>query len=423
MASPAYKNFTQAALSDTGTATSPSDTAIGDLVICFVWSQFTTTATTHTIQSGFTEIRTHSHNDGTTCGRLSVAAKVATAAGAQSYVPYTIANATAGQTCAGIITVTGAYPYYPQSFPSNSSTLTTNAVPDPPSLTGLYDDMLILAIAAWQVTTAGSTSATVMANYTLRINGPTGSHVTHLAVATRERTGLSNTTEDPAAFGDNVTPNGSASMTIAIPQNLPATVASDDFNRADNTTLGANWTLVDRTMGISSGSAIPTVLNWCSAYYNAYAFTDDHYSEVIVGANIAGGGGLGPMVRMKADFSYYYLYADGSFVFLQKITAGSASTTLATITFSIGLGSQLGLDVQGSTLKSFCNGVCKDIRTDTSNTTGIPGIFCFGAGATTNTMISGWNAGNYVAPLGQPTMRRWGGIPQLPGGQLVGRSW
>jgi Concanavalin A-like lectin/glucanases superfamily len=28
-----------------------------------------------------------------------------------------------------------------------------------------------------------------------------------------------------------------------------------------------------------------------------------------------------------------------------------------------------------------------------------------------------------VAPTGQPTMRRWGGVPQMLGGQLAGRSW
>jgi Right handed beta helix region len=28
-----------------------------------------------------------------------------------------------------------------------------------------------------------------------------------------------------------------------------------------------------------------------------------------------------------------------------------------------------------------------------------------------------------VASVGQPTMRRWGGIPQLAGGQLIGRTW
>jgi hypothetical protein len=212
-------------------------------------------------------------------------------------------------------------------------------------------------------------------------------------------------------------------MTIAIPREFTTPLATDDFNRADNTTLGANWTLVDRTMGIASGAAVPGVLNWCSAYYNAAVFTDDQWSEVVVGAAIAGGGGLGPMVRMKTDFSYYYLYADGSFIYLQKITAGSAATTIATITQTIGIGADLLLDVQGSTLKSFINGVCRNISTDTSNTTGTPGMFCFGAGAVGNTQITGWLGGTYVAAVGQPTMRRWGGVQSMAGGQLIGRTW
>jgi hypothetical protein len=43
------------------------------------------------------------------------------------------------------------------------------------------------------------------------------SHVTHLAIADRTLTSLSNATEDPGAFTDNVTPNGTARMTLAVP--------------------------------------------------------------------------------------------------------------------------------------------------------------------------------------------------------------
>jgi hypothetical protein len=243
MAAPVYKNFTQAVLSDTGTVSSPSDTSIGDLVVIFVWSQFTTTATTHTIQAGYTTVRSHSHNDSTTCGRLSVATKVATAAGVQSYVPFTIASATAGQTCVGLITVTGANTNAPGTWIQGSITDTSNAVPNPPSLTGLNSDVLVLAIAAWSVTTAGTTSATGMANYTDRINGPTGSHVTHLAVSTRAMTALSNATEDPAAFSDNVAPNGTVAMTVAIPitSTFYVTTAGNDANVGTGTSAGTAW--------------------------------------------------------------------------------------------------------------------------------------------------------------------------------------
>lgn len=245
MAAPVAKNFTQAVLSDTGTVSSPSDTAIGDLVVIFVWSQFTTTATTHTIQSGYTLVRTHSHNDSTTCGRLSVATKVATAAGTQSYVPFTIASATAGQTCVGLITVTGANTNAPGSWVQGSITDTGTSAPNPPSLTGLNSDMLILAIGAWSVTTAATTTATVMANYTLKIDGPSSgvSHLTHLAVATRAMTALSNATEDPVSFGDNITPNGTVAMMIAIPITATyyVTTVGNDSNLGTGTSATTAW--------------------------------------------------------------------------------------------------------------------------------------------------------------------------------------
>jgi hypothetical protein len=82
----------------------------------------------------------------------------------------------------------------------------------------------MLAAAAWHVTSAGTTAATASTNYTIEIQNASTSHVTHLAVERRALTGLSNATENPAAFGDNVTPNGTSTRTIAI--RAPATVAS-----------------------------------------------------------------------------------------------------------------------------------------------------------------------------------------------------
>ena len=243
MSAPTVKNFTQAVLSDTGTVSSPSDTSIGDLVVCFVWSQFTTTATTHTIQSGFTLVRSHSHNDSTTCGRLSVAAKVATAAGTQTYIPFTIASATAGQTAVGLLTITGANTSAPGAWVQGSITDTTATAPNPPALTGLESDVLVLSIAAWSVTTAGATTSTPPTNYTAKIDGPGGTHLTHLAVSTRALTGLSGATEDPATFNDNVTPNGSVAMTIAIPITATYYVTStgSDSNLGTGTSATTAW--------------------------------------------------------------------------------------------------------------------------------------------------------------------------------------
>lgn len=286
MAAPVVKNFTQAVLSDTGTVSSPSDTSIGDLVVCFVWSQFTTTATTHTIQSGYTLVRTHSHNDSTTCGRLSVATKVATAAGVQSYVPFAIASATAGQTCAAILTVTGADTTAPGSWIQNSLTDTSNAAPNPPSVTTLNGDALVLAIGAWHVTTAAATTTTQGANYVEKIDGPTGTHVTHLAVASRALTGLSSSTEDPAIFTDNVTPNGSVSMTIAIPY-IP-TPSLSTLSPSSVNTGGSNFTLTVNGSGFLSNA----VVFWNGAGRTTAFVNSTQLTATILAADIVSAGSV-----------------------------------------------------------------------------------------------------------------------------------
>ncbi len=74
-----------------GTTTSPAGTEIGDCVIVFHWERAGAGIPTFTLDSGngYIEIRNHSHNDGSTDGRLAVGYKIATAAGAQSYQAYT----------------------------------------------------------------------------------------------------------------------------------------------------------------------------------------------------------------------------------------------------------------------------------------------------------------------------------------------
>jgi hypothetical protein len=111
MAAPTVRGSTAPAISATGASTSPSSTEIGDLVLCFVWSQ-NTTIPTHTIDTanGFVEIRNHSHNDGTTDGRLSVGYKIATSAGANTYTAFTVSGNNTAQTNAGIVVLTaGTY--------------------------------------------------------------------------------------------------------------------------------------------------------------------------------------------------------------------------------------------------------------------------------------------------------------------------
>lgn len=399
MAAPVVKNTTQVALAGALNLTSPADTAVGDLVICFCWAQGTVVPSM-TTNNGISAIRKQQDSDGTTSGNLSIGCRVASVAGAQTYQAFVPTNGTAGQICGGIITVTGAdtYALQPESWLQNGVTDTTATAPNPPSVTPLTGDYLVLTGAAWHVTTAAATSATVMANYTLRLNGPTGTHVTHVAAASREMTGLSAATEDPATWVDNVTPNGSAAITFAVPA-ATGTPPSDLFNRADtNNSIGGNWTNLDNAWSITGNMAEPFNVAWSSAYWTGTVLSNDHYSEITIGT-FSGGSAMGPMVRMKTDFSYYYLYIDpAGFIYLQKIVAGAAAVTLATITQACVVGDVVRLEVQGSTLRSYYNTVLKDTSTDTAiPTSSYAGFFAFPVGAVGNSKINAWAGGDVAA--------------------------
>ncbi len=267
MAAPVVRDFRAPAVATSNTlpaGISPAATQTGDMVLCFLWSQGANQATlTHTLQSGFNQVRQHAHDDGTTDGRLSVAWRLAPSGSSFTYAPFAVANATAGQNSIGTV-VLQAGTFGTGTFAQNSSTATTNAPPDPPSLTGLNGDVLVLAVAAWHVTTAGTTSGTMPAGYThLGQNSVSGSHVTHLAIASRALTGLSNATEDPGAFADNVVPNGTAQMTFAVPGSYdgastatlasasPSLAGSVDVSGASTRTLDG----VGRDMSGSVGSS------------------------------------------------------------------------------------------------------------------------------------------------------------------------
>lgn len=215
MALPLLRGVTAPAISS-GAVSAPASTQVGDLLIFLVWSQGTVIPG-HAIQSGFFEWRTRGHDDGTTDGRASVCVKEATVAGAQSYTPYSITNASANQTCIGVIVLqagTWNRSMLTVAPVSTDAVLTTTAVPNPPSVAGLSGDYYMLAIGFWHVTTAAATAATAMASYVIETQNASASHVTHIAAASRSITAASS--EDPAAFGDNVAPNGSVAMTIAV---------------------------------------------------------------------------------------------------------------------------------------------------------------------------------------------------------------
>lgn len=252
----------------TGAVTSDASTQVGDLLVFVGFSQGPVLVSiVHAIQSGFVSLHDEGLNDGADDGRLTVAAKIATVAGAQSYTPWAISGATAGQTSIGIYTVqkdtwnpsilTG----YPAANHAGVVGTGTTA-PNPPQVTPATGfDYIILSLGAWHVTVAEATDAGAPASYTMRGENDTSTaHVTHLAISDRTMVALA-AAENPGSFTDNIAaPNGNIAVTIAIPGSTNGAGAS-----AGAATVAGVGVSVIGAAGSSAGAATPAAVGSATA--------------------------------------------------------------------------------------------------------------------------------------------------------------
>lgn len=163
--------------------------------------------------------------------------------------------------------------------------------------------------------------------------------------------------------------------------------ASDDFNRADAGTLGANWT--------NRGSSSPLVVNgnrcgaggsfsqYAASEYNAVAFTGDHGSQVkvVTVSSSSGERPILPIVRCQAGGAYSLeINSTNTTLFLRRITSftGATFVTLASLSApsfpGLAVNDVVKLAVLGSLLEGYVNGVRLLTAVDTVLTGGRPGL-------------------------------------------------
>lgn len=156
-------------------------------------------------------------------------------------------------------------------------------------------------------------------------------------------------------------------------------MASDDFNRADATDLGANWTNQNASsMDIVSNQAKTTADASEAAYYVG-TFPDNQYSQVTT-ASVGAGALMGPTVRASGvvpNNNYYVIIAfpSGAGQGIYKIVNNSSSL-LQSVSFNIVASDVLKLTVSGSTIKAYKNGAQQGTdQSDSSHASGNPGMF------------------------------------------------
>lgn len=207
---------------------------------------------------------------------------------------------------------------------------------------------------------------------------------------------------------------------------LPAT---DSFTRADNASLGANWTNVSGgswTNGhkVASNRADCSVFDVIQAsIWTADAFAADQYSQA---AMVISPFSAGLVLRMTADGAQGYLARGGAghgAVTLHVLSSAGLAAAFATLSANFTTNDVLKFTVTGTSFEVFVNGVSIGTGTDSTYTSGgSAGIYGRYSG---NDGHDDWEGGTPGgAPAGgQPYDSRTTQIPGMgPGGSLVSRG-
>ena len=179
---------------------------------------------------------------------------------------------------------------------------------------------------------------------------------------------------------------------------LPATDAFTGTNGTALQTYNPSWTINNGAFVINTSSvAANSAAAESAARWNADAFANDQYSQVVVAA-IGSATNIGPAVRCSTSgaATYYGYYANGFAAQLFKNVAGTW-TQFGANGAAVAVADTLRLEVAGSTLTPKKNAATDPIGafTDSAIASGAAGICGFDAN--TLNRSDNWEGGNLGA--------------------------
>ena len=217
-----------------------------------------------------------------------------------------------------------------------------------------------------------------------------------------------------------------------------ATLFSDAFNRANNVSLGADWTERGGTSNIdivtNRAEAITLTGSFIGIAHTATWGVADYTVQVIV--NTPAGntfyGTAGRRVNQSTDDSDCYaafVNETNDTLTLYKRIAGSY-TNLGSFAVTIAASTDytVKLSMQGITIKAFLDGTERISVTDASLSANGDSAITTGTSGVVGGRFDDFLVEDFAAPAaGHPTMRRWGGIPGMrpgaQGGGIGGGPW
>lgn len=159
---------------------------------------------------------------------------------------------------------------------------------------------------------------------------------------------------------------------------------SDDFNRADSTSMGGSWVEDSGNWEVNTNAAEQGTAggSYRKLRWNAAFDTGDYYSQADL--TMRGGNGMGLFIRgaTSATVTYYgYILFQSDFSYIVEITAG-AEDILATGSAAGGAGTTYTacrISATGSAITCTRNGAADVSTTDATLTGGHAGLMSYGA--------------------------------------------
>jgi hypothetical protein len=192
-----------------------------------------------------------------------------------------------------------------------------------------------------------------------------------------------------------------------------SSVATDDFNRTDEDPLSGSGNWADLNF---NNSRVALVSNKIQGTHAAHAiarwvgtgtFTDDQYSSLVV-ATIGGftQSEVGVIARASGDtnanrdcYSYRVKDANPPETRLVKVVNGTETELNSSTSVSWSNGDRIEIECEGTTIRGLKNGTSQYSTTDSSLTTGKPGVHGYNAGTLYSAGVDGdsWEGGNITA--------------------------